>query len=182
MGKIPKHIKIVITILLIAFIYKSVDRLVSPGIELFNQTKTIELQYDAVVQQQVSNYDGYYLAFKDKQTNADVNKETFITVTNIIMSNRKDGPNVAWKWMQENQNIPYSEFTKFYAELSSFITERYADNMKIETQKQSVVQQHNTLLSTFPNNLYNKYLHIQPLKYTFGFLSQETKDKFGQKE
>jgi hypothetical protein len=94
------------------------------------------------------------------------------------MSNRKDGQNLAWKWSQENQQIPYEEFTVFYKELSSFISERYFDNMKIEREKQALVQSHSKLLQIFPNNLYNKIIHIQPLKYKQGFVSNKTKQLF----
>ena len=72
---------------------------------------------------QITNWDGYYNIFIDKSKNANINKETFIEVTNIVMSARKDSQNLAWKWNQENQNIPFEEFTYFYKELSSFISE-----------------------------------------------------------
>ena len=136
------------------------------------------MAYNKKVQEQITNYDGYYLAFTEKQQNADVSKEVFLKVTGIIMENRKDGEGVAWKWLQENQQIPYHEFTYFYKELSSFISARYADNMKIERDKQDLARQHNTLLVTFPNTLYNRFLNIQPLKYKFGYVSEATRHKF----
>lgn len=139
---------------------------------------SLQLSYNKINQEQVSNYDGYYLTFNDKRINANINKDAFIEVTNIIMTNRKDGQNVAWKWMQENQQIPYNEFTSFYKELSSFISERYQDNMLIEKNKQIIVKDHNLLISTYPNNLFNKILDINPLIYKAGYISNETKSKF----
>lgn len=176
--KLPIHIKTLLVIILIVFIYKMTTAVVNPGIDLYNNTKTLELSYNKKVQEQVTNYDGYYLAFTDKKENANISKDVFIKVTSIIMENRRDGQNVAWKWMQENQNIPFEEFTAFYKELSNFITARYFDNMKIEREKQNIVQQHNTLLVTFPNNLYNRVLNINTLKYQFGYVSKDTKNKF----
>lgn len=180
MKKLPIQIRIVFTIVIVVLIYNLFAFFVSPGITLYNDTKSLELNYNKKTQEQVTNYNGYYLAFTDKQTNANINKDVFIKVTSIIMENRKDGQNLAWKWVSENQNIPYSEFSSFYKELSNFISERYFDNMKIEREKQSVVQLHNTLLQTFPNNIYNKVLGIEPLQYNFGYISNETKAVFKQ--
>jgi len=81
------------------------------------------------------------------------------------MSARKDGNNIAWKWVQENQNIPFEEFTIFYKQLSSFISQKFNENLAIERQKQAIIQKHNLLISTFPNNMYNKWLNIPVLVY-----------------
>lgn len=178
MKKLPIHIKIILAVIIIAFIYKGITSVTSPTIDLYNKTTELSLSLRQVEQKQLSNYDAYYLAFKDKHTNADLTKQSFIELTNIIMSARKDGNNLAWKWNQENQQIPFEEFTVFYKELSSFISERYNNNALIEQQKQQIVQQHNLMISTFPNNLYNKYLGVNPLVYKFGYLSEETKNKF----
>lgn len=181
MKNLPLHIKIVLSIVVIVVIYSLINSVATPCIDLYNTTKKLELSYNKKVQEQVTNYDGYYQAFTDKQNNADfVTKDVFIHVTTIIMENRRDGENVAWKWLQENQNIPYSEFTVFYKELSSFISERYQDNMRIEREKQSIVEQHNSVLLTFPNTFYNKFLKIDPLQYKFGYLSDKTKERFNQ--
>lgn len=174
MKKLPIQIKIVGIIAIILFAWKTI----SPLVTIYNSTTELRLSYNKEVQTQLTNYDGYYLAFIDKQDNATVNKETFLEVTNIIMSNRKDGQNLAWKWNTENQNIPYSEFSSFYKELSSFISVRYQDNMIIERNKQNIVQKHNTVLVTFPGNIYNKLLGIKQLKYKFGYVSKKTMSRF----
>lgn len=178
MKNIPTHLKVIIGILAFLIIIGGVQSVVSPGVNLYNATTKVSLDYDAKVQEQISNYDGYYNAFMDKQQNANINKETFIEVTNIIMQHRQDGQNLAWKWLQENQNIPYSEFTQFYKELSVFISERYADNMRIEREKQQLVRQHNEMLKIFPNNVYNSWLDIEPLKYQAGYISDSTRQRF----
>lgn len=174
----PIQIKLVITVLLIAFCYSTVSSLYKSSIELYNKTKEYSLSYDKVTQEQISNYDGYYQTFVDKQANANINKETFLVVTDIIMSNRRDGQALSWKWVTENQQIPYSEFTVFYKDLSDFISTRYADNMQIERNKQAIVNSHNLLISTYPNNIINKWLDIKPLTYKYGFISDSTKQKF----
>lgn len=178
MKNLPIQIKIAIYIFVFAIVYSIFNAIYSPAKTLYNDTKGLEYSYNKVVQKQITNYDGYYQAFTDKMVNANINKETFIEVTNIIMSNRKDGQGVAWKWVTENQQIPYSEFTYFYKELSAFISARYGDNMLIEEQKQNIVQQHNLVLETFPNNIINRFLKIKPIKYTPGYVTEETKNRF----
>ncbi len=182
MKNLPIQIKIligvVITLIIISTISSVTGLIYSTTVNLYNSSKELQLSYDKITQEQVTNYDGYYLAFVDKQENANINKETFITVTDIIMSNRRDGQNLAWKWCTENQQIPYHEFTAFYKELSSFISERYQDNMRVERVKQDIVQKHNLLISRWPNNYINRYLQIKELQYKQGYISEITKQKF----
>ncbi len=177
--KLPLNIKLLIAGIITLLIISTVTDTYQTCTKLYNQTTDIRLESDAVVQKQRTNYDGYYQAFMDKQTNANINKDVFVGVTNIIMSNRKDGQNLSWKWVSENQQIPYSEFTRFYAELSEFISERYADNMAIEQQKQELVRKHNLLISIYPNNFINEYiLGIDKLVYKEGYVSDYTKSRF----
>ena len=76
--------------------------------------------------------------------------------------------------MQENQQIPYSEFVKFYADLSNFIETQREDYYQIEVACQKIVYAQNTLIDTFPNNLYNRVLDIKPLQFQYGVLSDST--------
>lgn len=181
MKNLPIQFKILIFLLGTVLVYSALNAVYSPTKELYNKAKILEYSYDRIVQKQVTNYDGYYQVFTDKMVNANINKETFMEVTNIIMTNRKDGQGLAWKWVTENQQIPYSEFTSFYRELSSFIGQRYGDNMIIEEEKQRLVQDHNLLLETFPNNFINSYLKIKPIKYSPGYVTSETKRRFSMK-
>lgn len=98
------------------------------------------------------------------------------------MENRKDGANLTWKWIHENQNIDYNEFTKFYSELSAFITKQRAGYFAIEKECQSISNQNNTMLDTFPNNLYNKFLKCNRIKFEYGFTSDSTENVFKSKK
>ena len=175
MKNIPTQIKLILALVVILFLANMV---VTPLTTLYNKSNSFKFALEKVERKQITNWDGYYNIFIDKSKNANINKETFIEVTNIVMSARKDSKNLAWKWNQENQNIPFEEFTYFYKELSSFISERYNDNMEIEQEKQEIVEQHNLMLSTFPNNIYNKVLSITPLEYKQGYVTEETKNRF----
>lgn len=163
----PKHFKYIIAVVLLLLIYSFT---VSPLISLHNQTVTYSAQYSKMEEQQKTNFEGYYLAFKGKYGIADINKETFLEATNIIMSNRHDGENVTWKWLQENQPIDMQTFSVFYRDLSEFVNERFQDNMLIERQKQEIVRQHNLNLEVWPNNLYNKILRKDKLEYKAGVI------------
>jgi len=178
--KLPISVKIVIALLCVGIVYSLFSSLVTNVAKVYNTSVTYKLEYDKLVEAQITTYDNYYIAFKEKSSIANINKETFVQVTNIIMQARTDGQNVSWKWVHENQNIPYEEFTKFYSELSSFTTQRFAENNVIELQKQEVVKQHNLLLTTFPTILYNHFLKIKLLEYKKGFVSQETKILFNK--
>ena len=103
-------------------------------------------------------------------------------VTKIIMENRKDGEKITWKWVQENQQIPYDEFTTFYADLSDFITKQREGYFKIEQVCQEIANKNNTLLDTFPNNIYNKVVGCDRIHFEYGFLSDSTENVFKSKK
>lgn len=179
----PKQIKYAIILVVLVLIYSTISSLVTKvyleGKILYNTTVDLKLQETAKTQELVSTYDAEYLSFVEQYKLTNVNKDAFIQVTNIVMSNRKDGKNVAWKWMQENQPIPYEQFTSFYAQLIQFTQERFNILLSIEKSRQNIVLQHNKLITTFPNTIYNRYLKIKPLEYKFGYVSDSTKKLFG---
>ena len=45
----------------------------------------------------------------------------------------------------------------------------------------SIVQQQNSMLDSFPNNIYNKVLDIKKLNYSPGFTSSRTETVFKDK-
>lgn len=94
------------------------------------------------------------------------------------MENRADGKNITWKWIQENQNIPYNEFSMFYSDLSVFITEQREGYFNIEKECQSIANSNNVLLDSFPNRFYNKFLKCKKIKFEYGFLSDSTSHVF----
>lgn len=149
------------------------------------KTYNNSVQYHAMYLQNVQEKEGFYDKMwktylqKDKITN--LNRETFIKVTKLIMENRKDGSSVAWKWLQENQQIPYEQFTVFYADLSNFIESQREGYFQIEKICQKIAYENNVMLATFPNNLYNKVLHCKDIQFEYGFLSTKTKQTFKDK-
>ena len=94
------------------------------------------------------------------------------------MENRKDGVSVTWKWVHENQNIPYEEFTRFYADLSKFVETQREAYYALEIQCQQLATANNMLLDTFPNNMYNKIISCPHIQFKYGFLSDSTRNVF----
>ena len=178
--KLPISIKIFIGLLVAGILFSLTTSLYTSFTDIYNQSVSYKLDYTSVDQNQVTSYDNDYLAFKEKSSIADISKETFVTVTEIIMNGRKDGSNLAWKWVHENQNIPYEEFTCFYKELSAFTSVRFEKNAAIERQKQGIAKNHNQLITTFPGVIYNHFLKIQPLTYKEGFISSDTRVLFNK--
>jgi hypothetical protein len=174
----PKNIKIAILVVVLLITSSLIQNCYQNSKAMFNQSKTLELEYVSIENSQIVTWDSYYLNFQEQNENVKLTKEGFIELAQIVMSSRKDGQNLAWKWVQENQNIPFEEFTYFYKQLSGFISQRFNENLAIENRKLAIVQQQNLLISTFPNTMYNWFLNIKPLKYKVGFISEQTKQKF----
>ena len=178
--KFPIQLKIIIALIVVLFVYSFSKMLYVNVTTFYNTEKSYQLNYAQLEQNQITTFDNNFLIFEEKYGIANINKETFVKVTEIIMSSRKDGQNVAWKWMHENQQIDYNEFTKFYSDLSNFTQERYKENNSLERRKQQIVKEQNVLISTFPGVIYNYFLKFDPLEYKAGFITQETKTLFGK--
>jgi len=150
--------------------------------KMYNTSKMYHNDYIQKTQEKAGFYDKMWKTYytKDKITN--INKETFLQVTKIIMENRADGQSITWKWVHENQQIPYEEFTKFYADLSAFIEAQREGYFGIEKACQDIASKHNTLLDTFPNNIYNKMLNCERIKFEYGFTSDQTEEVFRSKK
>lgn len=156
--------------------------LVVQSAKMYNKSKMYHNTYIQRVQEKNGFYDKLWKTYLQKEKITNINKETFLQVTKIIMENRKDGQTLTWKWVQENQQIPFSEFTKFYADLSDFISTQREGYFKIETDCQLIANMNNTLLDTFPNNIYNKVIGCDKIKFEYGFLSDSTNQVFKSKK
>lgn len=149
---------------------------------IYNTSITYQNNYKQLVQEKEGFYDKMWKTYSQKDKITNLNKETFLIVTKLIMDSRKDGQSVAWKWVQENQQIPYSEFTKFYADLSDFIGAQREEYFNIEKKCQELANTNNTMLDIFPNNIYNKFLECKHIKFEYGFTSDKTEEVFKTKK
>lgn len=137
---------------------------------MYNTNASIVVQYKQASRAQASAYDANYLIFKQKSAIANLNKETFTEVTNIIMANGRDGENVSWKWVQRQYpDINYEVFARFYEDLSNFTAGQYNALFAYEKQKQDLASQQNLLLRTYPNNIVNWWLKLPEVEYKPGY-------------
>lgn len=177
----PTQIKIIIAVVLSLVIGSFISSTFDNVKQVYNTSIEYNTQLESKTQDVISTYDAYYLSYKDQYDLGSLSKEGFIELAKIAMTARADGKNVAWKWVQENQPIPYSEFSAIYTNLVEFTKERYAQVNNLERQRQAIVQQHNQNILKFPNNLYNRWLGIKPLVYKAGYVSDSTKRLFNIK-
>ena len=154
----------------------------SNGKDIYNTSINYQNEYTQLCQEKQGFYDNLWKSYYQKTQITNMNKETFLQVTKLIMDGRSDGKNMSWKWVQENQQIPYSEFTQFYSDLSVFIETRRDGYLAIEKKCQELAKKNNVMLDTFPNNLFNKYLNLPHIKFEYGFLSDKTEKVFVTKK
>ena len=182
MRKVKRVIKWGIFIIILIILYNIFGSFIKESIKMYNTSKLYHNTYTQKVQEKEGFYDKLWKTYLQKEKITNINKETFITVSKLIMENRKDGQNVTWKWLKENQQIPYDEFTKFYADLSSFIEVQREGYFLIEKNCQEIANKNNTLLDTFPNNIYNKVLKCERIDFKYGMLSDSTVNVFKTKK
>lgn len=173
---LPKVFKPLFAILLVTFL---VFLFPFRGmINLYNTQVRITNEYKQKTNERVGYYDKLWKTYSQKESIAKVNKETFIEVAKTVMEYRKDGSNLTWKWVQENQPIPFEEFTAFYKDLSAFIEGQRKGYFDLEKECLTLAKQNNILLDTFPNNVYNKLLGLKHIDFNYGFTSDSTNQIF----
>lgn len=177
--KFPKSVSLLIVSIIL------IHKLILGGIDMkniYNQNVTYNKQYTQLTQSLSGLYDVTWKTFSQKQKIADSTFKKGTELVKIVFENRKDGQNIAWKWVTENQPVPYGEFMSFYKELSSYIESKRMEFYSIELQRQAIVARQNILLDTFPNNLYNKLLKLKHIEYEYSVLSDSTNQVFNTKK
>lgn len=181
--KVNKKIKIIVILIAIFIsLYFMIKPHVSGAINLYNETTNLSVEFNNKMYERELYFDKMWKVYLEKNNICQLNKDAFIDVTTLIMNGRKDGSNVAWKWLQENQPIPYNEFTIFYADLSRFIHSQREGYFALEKECIAIVNKHNILIKMFPNIMYNKLLNIDEIKYEVGFISDKTETVFDNKK
>ena len=171
-----------IIVLSILGLYKAIKPSISDSILIYNKSVQYKNLYKQKSDEKMGFYDKLWKVYLQKNQIAELNKDAFIEVTKIIMQGRADGDKVAWKWVQENQQIPYDQFTKFYADLSEFVFSQREAYFNIEKECMNIANQNNTMLDTFPNNIYNKVLKCEKINFKYSFTSKKTKEVFSSEE
>jgi len=139
-----------VTILLLSLItinsYNILKEFNNKNIEYINNYKQLQNKRN-------SFYDMLWNTFDTKSKISGISKNVFIDITKVIMDSRKDGINVTWKWLQENQNIDYNEYTKFYIDLSNYIEIKRTEMYQIDLEvSKLVLNQNNCFFYWFYSN------------------------------
>ena len=169
-------------ILAIFVLYNVIKPAINDSVTIYNKSVQYQNLYQQKNDEKLGFYDKLWKVYLQKNQIAELNKDVFIEVTKIIMQGRADGDQVAWKWVQENQQIPYAEFTKFYSDLSEFVFSQREAYFNIEKECMLIANQNNTMLDTFPNNIYNKILKCERIKFNYSFTSKKSKEVFASGE
>lgn len=167
-----------VVVLVLIGLYKVSKPAINDSVTIYNKSVQYRNLYQQKNDEKLGFYDKLWKVYLQKNQIAELNKDVFIEVTKIIMQGRADGDKVAWKWVQENQQIPYTEFTKFYSDLSEFVFSQREAYFNIEKECMLIANQNNTMLDTFPNNIYNKVLKCEKIKFKYSFTSKKTKQVF----
>lgn len=167
------------------FIYLSILLLITTNtfknvVDVNNQIIYYKANYNQLEQSHKTLYDEMWKSYQQQNDIATINKDVFLETVRIQMESRKDGMNTAWKWVNENTHINHSTYSQFYSNLSNFILVKRNELRKLEENKQQLVKEYNIYINKFPNNIYTFFLHVEPLKYEYGFLSYKTNDVFNK--
>lgn len=172
----------IVSVATIIFLVFQFSKFYSGGKSMYNKSIIYHNNYIQTVQEKQGFYENLYNSYNEQKMISGLGKDGFIELSKIIMENRKDGNKVAWKWVQETQQIPFSEFTKFYTNLSEFIATKRDDYLEIEKRCQKIANQNNTLLDTFPNIIYNKVINCKRIEFEYGFAGEKQTEIFTLKK
>jgi hypothetical protein len=177
-----RWIWLLITLILVINIFKFGKTIYKQSVFLYNTSKIYHNTYQQKLEEKLGFYDKLWKTYQTKAQIANMNKDVFVEVTKIIMSNVADGEKVTWKWISKYpENIDYDQFTAFYADLSTYIAKEREGYFSIEKACQLIANKNNTMLDTFPNNIYNRTLKLQKINFQYGFLSDSTNHVFASK-
>jgi hypothetical protein len=171
----------IVLLFCIVNVFKFGKTIYKQSVFMYNTSKKYQNTYQQKVEEKLGFYDKLWKTYQTKAQITNMNKDVFIEVTKIIMANVADGENLSWKWISKYPDIDYNQFTAFYADLSNYITKQREGYFSIEKVCQTIANQNNTMLDTFPNNLYNRALKLPRIKFEYGFLSDSTNNVFTSK-
>lgn len=170
-----------IIFILVVGIFRFGKTIYKQSVFMYNTSKKYANTYQQKVQEKQGFYDKLWKTYQTKAQITKMNKDVFVEVTKIIMANVADGQKLSWKWVSRYPDIDYEQFTAFYTDLSNYIEKQREGYFNIEKVCQTIANQNNTMIDTFPNNLYNRFLKIQKINFQYGFLSDSTTNVFARR-
>lgn len=162
---VPKKLKNAFYVLLFLTLSSSLVGVYKKAVFINNTSITYTKTLDQQTQNVGTIYDEYWKSAQQQLGLADTVKNVFVKVVSIQMTARTPSASASWNWVQENTQIDHETYLKLYAKVSEFIAAKRDEIQKLEEDRQITVRDHNILLDTFPNRVYNIFLGRDALTY-----------------
>lgn len=148
-------LKKVIQIILVVALIGLVSRGITVIVTTYNKSVDIELSLQKHLNGRLSILDKMNKVLHQKLQIAGINDSSYYKNLNAITMMRKDGEQVTWKWVVENNpNANYGEVSALYRELSQAIDGERTALLQQESECQQDVLDYAILHKQFPTNLY----------------------------
>lgn len=158
--------KTITTISILAIIAIISVMVISSFISMSNSAIDLENRFQQKYEERTAFYDKMWKTISQKSQIALRNDSSFKDNINIIMSGRKDAPNVFMKWVQEsNPNANYAEVSVLYQDLSRSVEAQREGFFIEEKYLQDIKREHSNLIKKFPGSLFNVFLGIKEIEY-----------------
>lgn len=135
-------------------------------ISFSNEEIDLRNSFEQKISERTAFYDKLWKTISQKAQIAVKNDSSFQNTVNVIMSERKDAPGLAMKWIREsNPNANFDQVSILYQDLSREISAQREGFLIQEKVLQDIVRVHSNLIQKFPNNVYNMFFGRQKLIY-----------------
>ena len=135
-------------------------------ISFSNEEARLKNTFTQKMNERTAFYDKMWKTLSQKSQIAIKNDSSFYRNVNAIMEGRKDAGQLFMKWVQEsNPNANYNAVGDLYADLSRAVEGQRDGFFMEEKMIQSVVLEHENLISTFPGTFWNIFLGRKSIEY-----------------
>jgi len=131
-----------------------------------NQEARLQNTFKQKMNSRTAFYDKMWKTLSQKSQIALKNDSSFYRNVNAIMEGRKDSGKLFMKWVQEsNPNANYEAVGNLYSDLSRSVEGQRDGFFMEEKMIQSVVLEHENLITTFPGTFWNIFLSRKSIEY-----------------
>ena len=150
-----------ILIAILSFLIVTSASVVGKGISLYNQELVLRKQITAKQLDNTSQFDNMWKKIKQSTNVTDKYKDGLKEVLAVYTDGRSEGSeNMLMKWGAEA--VPNFD-SSIYKQLNNIIVASRDDFTMKQKELIDLKREHDTLISTFPNNLYYRVLGVTPI-------------------
>ena len=138
--------------------------IISTGISLYNQEIALKNQIEAKQTENKANFDNMWKKIKQTTNVSDEYKTGLVEVVKAYTEGRKDtSENMLMKWGAEA--VPNFD-SSIYKQLMNIIVASRDDFTLNQKELLDLNREHDTLIDTFPNNVFYRVMGVQKIKVT----------------